>query len=86
MSTSSDRARGHQDGTGRSLRHAIYVAVTVSAAVVALVMPAANASAAPPNPLPTRAGSAAPDTTTIHTGATTTQERNRINAYWTPSG
>lgn len=83
MSTPSDRTPGHQDGPRRSLRHAIGATVTVSAAVLALATPAATANAAPHHPLPTSSHAAAPDSITTHAGATTTQERNRISAYWT---
>lgn len=74
---------GQQGSTRRALRRAIGATVTVSAAVVALVTPAAAANAAPHNPSSNSGGAAGPDTTT-HAGATTAQERNRINAYWSP--
>ncbi|MFF1650959.1 hypothetical protein [Streptomyces sp. NPDC058240] len=84
MRTPPHRQCGHQDSTRRALRHAIGATVAVSAAVVALVTPTAAANAAPHNPSSTSGSAAGPDTTTTHASATTAQERNRINAYWTP--
>ncbi|MEU6343956.1 hypothetical protein ABZ883_23790 [Streptomyces sp. NPDC046977] len=56
------------------------MSVAMSAAVVALVAPAAAANAAPSG---TRVA-AGPDTVTTHAGATTAREHHRISAYWTP--
>ncbi|MGW3460323.1 hypothetical protein ACWDE9_12280 [Streptomyces olivaceoviridis] len=84
MRTPSHRPGGHQDGTRRTLRHAIGTTVAVSAAVVALVTPAAAADTSPHSPSSSSGGTAPADTTTTHAGATTAQERDRINAYWTP--
>ncbi|MFE3168952.1 trypsin-like serine peptidase [Streptomyces sp. NPDC059224] len=83
MRTSPYRPRGHQDGTLWTLRHAIGATVAVSAAVIALVTPTAAANAAPHNPSPS-GGAAGQDTVTTHTGATTAQEQDRVNRYWTP--
>ncbi|WP_405912297.1 hypothetical protein OG760_11415 [Streptomyces sp. NBC_00963] len=85
MHISSHRPSGQQGSTRRTLRRAIGATVTVSAAVVALVTPAAAANAEPHNSSSSSGGAAGPDTTTTtHAGATTAQERNRIDAYWTP--
>ncbi|MFJ3189771.1 trypsin-like serine peptidase [Streptomyces halstedii] len=73
-----------QQSTRRTLRHTIGATVTVSAAVLALVTPAAAADTAPHAPSSGSGGTAGPDTTTSHAGARTAQERNRINAYWSP--
>lgn len=84
MPTPSHGPCGHQDSTRRTLRHTIGASVAVSAAVVALVTPTAAADTARHSPSSTGAGAARADTITTHVGATTTQERNRIDAYWTP--
>ncbi|TSB17724.1 trypsin-like serine peptidase [Streptomyces benahoarensis] len=84
MRTPPHRPCGHQGSTRRIFRRAIGATVAVSAAVVAMVTPAAAANAAPHSPLSTSGGAAGPDSITAHAGATTAQERNRINAYWTP--
>lgn len=76
--------RPHSQQTRRTLRHTIGATVAVSAAVVALVTPAAAADTAPHVPSSGSGGTAGPDTTTSHVGARTAQERNRINAYWSP--
>ncbi|MYU32317.1 MULTISPECIES: hypothetical protein [unclassified Streptomyces] len=83
MRTPTHRPRGQQ-GTRRTLRHAIGATVTVSAAVVALVTPAAAADTAPHTPSSSGAGAAGPDTVTTHAGAGTAQERARVDAYWSP--
>ncbi|MFJ5293070.1 trypsin-like serine peptidase [Streptomyces sp. NPDC088348] len=75
---------GQQGSTRRTLLRAIGATVTVSAAVFALVTPAAAADAAPHLPSSNSGGAAGPDDATTHAGATTAQERNRINAYWSP--
>ncbi|MFE7112710.1 hypothetical protein ACFU98_37905 [Streptomyces sp. NPDC057575] len=84
MRTPPHRPCGHQGSTRRALRHGSGATVAVSAAVVALVTSTAAANAAPHNPSSTGGSAAGPDATTTHVGATTAQERNRINAYWTP--
>lgn len=73
-----------QQGTRKTLRRAIGATVTVSAAVVALVTPAAAANTAPHNPSSISGDAAGPDTITTHAGAGTAQERDRVNAYWSP--
>jgi V8-like Glu-specific endopeptidase len=83
MHTPSHRPCGHRIRTRRSLRHAIGATVAASAAVVALVAPAVAADAVQRNRSTGGSGAVEPATTT-HAGATTAQERNRINAYWTP--
>lgn len=84
MYISSHHSGDRQRSTHGILRRTIGVTVTASAAVVALVTPAATANPAPHPPSSSTGGAAGPETTTIHTGATTTRERNRINAYWSP--
>ncbi|MGW6016086.1 hypothetical protein ACWFR7_45320, partial [Streptomyces sp. NPDC055210] len=75
----------HQNSARRTLRHAIAGTAAVSAALVSLMTPPAAADAASHNPASTRrGGTAEPDTTTAHAGATTARERDRIDAYWTP--
>lgn len=83
MRTPPGRSHGHQDSTPGILRHALRVTVAVSSAVVALVTPAAAAGTAPHEPSYTD-GAARADALTAHAGATTAQERARIDAYWTP--
>ncbi|MFE7463204.1 trypsin-like serine peptidase [Streptomyces sp. NPDC057499] len=84
MRTIPHRPGGHQDGTRRARRHTIGAACAITATVAALLAPTAAANAAPSELSSSGAGATGPDTITTHAGATTAQERNRINTYWTP--
>ncbi|MHC3475618.1 trypsin-like serine peptidase, partial [Streptomyces sp. 7R007] len=84
MRTPSSRSGSRQARTNGALRHAIGAAVAASAAVVALIAPTAAANAAPHDSSTSGGGTAETDVATIHAGATTPQDRDRINAYWTP--